>query len=1041
MNTFEKLFLATLASSVAAFAGKMTMRFNNSDRTSDYLAYTVNLMDVYSIDFMPALSEEYGDPLLFKVSALTPLKDSKGEKIEELPLNAFKDLKITESTSGNETMTVNVMDAGSMGGAHVINVADILSVDFMEMDSEKDSDNDGLSDVDEIFIYGTDPYSDDTDGDSWKDGEEVGYSTWNPKVANLPALEVKLVKTPEIYLKKSVTTQGTDTYTVSQGTTLQTTHTNSLSETQSSALMNGWDVGFAGGTSSGHIYAVGHADYKGSVTETEGYSWSSSDQESLAKKYDEARATARSEGVTISGAKVCLDAQITNTGAIAYSISSLRLSASAYTPKNGLSTISTQKAVTVLDPVTLTPGQSTTAQFCDDQVSLGIVEEILNNPGALFLSATAYQIKIDKNGGSGPNDFTGAYTSSFAKTASVTVDYGPYVRSNSGKKVKEYRVATNHRIKTSTVQTSDRYERVSVADLLKSLNLKYKEDTIAIAGKKVYALKTLDGVSYSARSSDTAAWFVGITRAATPGITSLYSAFTGNFSLDTLFVDAGDFVQFIYNEDRDHDGVPASTEELLGISDESVDSDGDGILDYYEINGWKTSDGGPFTTNPARKDTDGDGINDPEDPEPTVRKMFSSADIDSLYVLDENGQNYSGITRGCNNVECDTVDYSLRQVIYSGNYKVRIKTKEPVSKVEVELDGKACSVTQENDYFVFSSKANGCALSPATASRPYNNVLITVTSEDGKNSQANRLKLKSALKAPTNLVLSRNANHNAVILNFEKSKDDRTSGYVVLRAENANIFWDVLKETDFAPTANRYLDNGITLIKVLESSNDSYTDEVGGGSPYYSYKVLAYTKVGDTYVFSDGTNTATKAAGRIKVKFKMTGHGSEYWYKGVRLDATIQAWVNANNSQIAYYYAWFYDAGRSSQGNTIVYEDKSDRKKDDDSVPINSTLYTVEIGANGLSLTLKAVYDGGLYTSPAAQHTINWPYENFAKALRNNGSITPNGKNVPRNGEEDKFNWGMSGVEYNPSNDGCDNECGDEPHGGVKFKFNYEWAD
>ena len=57
-NTFEKLFFATLACSVAAFAGKMTVRFNNSDKTAAYLTYTANLMDVYSIDFMPALSDE-----------------------------------------------------------------------------------------------------------------------------------------------------------------------------------------------------------------------------------------------------------------------------------------------------------------------------------------------------------------------------------------------------------------------------------------------------------------------------------------------------------------------------------------------------------------------------------------------------------------------------------------------------------------------------------------------------------------------------------------------------------------------------------------------------------------------------------------------------------------------------------------------------------------------------------------------------------------------------------------------------------------------
>jgi ABC-type transport system substrate-binding protein len=42
-----------------------------------------------------------------------------------------------------------------------------------------DSDNDGLSDYDEIFIYGTDPENPDTDGDGINDGDEIARGT-NP---------------------------------------------------------------------------------------------------------------------------------------------------------------------------------------------------------------------------------------------------------------------------------------------------------------------------------------------------------------------------------------------------------------------------------------------------------------------------------------------------------------------------------------------------------------------------------------------------------------------------------------------------------------------------------------------------------------------------------------------------------------------------------------------------------------------------------------------------------------------------------------------
>ena len=43
---------------------------------------------------------------------------------------------------------------------------------------KKDSDNDGLSDSDELNIYHTDIYNMDTDGDGYNDGDEVkaGYN-------------------------------------------------------------------------------------------------------------------------------------------------------------------------------------------------------------------------------------------------------------------------------------------------------------------------------------------------------------------------------------------------------------------------------------------------------------------------------------------------------------------------------------------------------------------------------------------------------------------------------------------------------------------------------------------------------------------------------------------------------------------------------------------------------------------------------------------------------------------------------------------------
>lgn len=54
----------------------------------------------------------------------------------------------------------------------------------------KDSDEDGLSDGDEVIIWKTNPLNSDTDGDSYKDGSEVfhGYNPLGPgKLFNVPS--------------------------------------------------------------------------------------------------------------------------------------------------------------------------------------------------------------------------------------------------------------------------------------------------------------------------------------------------------------------------------------------------------------------------------------------------------------------------------------------------------------------------------------------------------------------------------------------------------------------------------------------------------------------------------------------------------------------------------------------------------------------------------------------------------------------------------------------------------------------------------------
>ena len=64
----------------------------------------------------------------------------------------------------------------------------------------------------------------------------------------------------------------------------------------------------------------------------------------------------------------------------------------------------------------------------------------------------------------------------------------------------------------------------------------------------------------------------------------------------------------VYMEDKDGDGIFSRQERLLGTSDLSADSDGDGLTDFYEIN--------VSHTDPNNPDTDGDGVIDSLDAAP-----------------------------------------------------------------------------------------------------------------------------------------------------------------------------------------------------------------------------------------------------------------------------------------------------------------------------------------------------------------------------------------------------------------------------------------
>jgi hypothetical protein len=92
----------------------------------------------------------------------------------------------------------------------------------------------------------------------------------------------------------------------------------------------------------------------------------------------------------------------------------------------------------------------------------------------------------------------------------------------------------------------------------------------------------------------------------------------------------GDRVTMVFTEDQDRDGLCALEEANLGTSDSDVDSDDDGLSDFFEVRaGWDVVVVGQPSrrvySSPRLADADGDGLSDREE-------MLSPSPVDGRFV-------------------------------------------------------------------------------------------------------------------------------------------------------------------------------------------------------------------------------------------------------------------------------------------------------------------------------------------------------------------------------------------------------------------------
>ena len=495
----------------------------------------------------------------------------------------------------------------------------------------------------------------------------------------------------------------------------------------------------------------------------------------------------------------------------------------------------------------------------------------------------------------------------------------------------------------------------------------------------------------------------------------------------------------------------------------SCDSDGDGLSDFDEINGWTKGESTvKFYTNPANEDTDGDGMNDKDDPDPTKntemlkRLTFKDASLSLLQVFaDSLMVDSTALLRKDSAALAKKDSFEILVQAPSAFIKV-VPNAEMVAGVTYTVNGKTYPVkrTVENGKEVYIFKTPLTILEKT-------NVTIEVKAGDGAKIEAHTLSISSALRPATNLKLGKSADRSQIIVKYDRSTDPRVKGYVILRVQKSyQDGWAreaqlPVSIVNGAKIKNGGSYNGFSVI-VHNDTSGVYRDSVGRGAPYYCYRVYAYTTEGDSddpvMVFSQSTEEKFRNVGRLHLEIRLFDYGGEYNMEGFhRADiwSNIGLFVSEHcdkGTNLINWKAHDYMAGVSKTGRydeVVFFSEEFDKGKD--TMP-DVNWMDASIGKEGMCLEIYIASD---YPEISFTKKISWPYNNLVKS-DGSGWVYGNGRsgNAPKEGEnrflvgqgkDINSHDGNDGIKYDDTDGECGSTCGGVIHAGYKFGIKYYW--
>jgi hypothetical protein len=499
-------------------------------------------------------------------------------------------------------------------------LSDCFEVHIGTSPADKDSDGDGLTDLDEMVTKAFD--------------SSINNFQFNPRIADVPDITVQLQSIPDVSISYTDNTSTSQTTEVTRSNTSSTTLTHSYTYEQSVGEEVSGTVGSTGGTSGFDISS--NVTYSKSQQET--MSWTDTQSQENSTSLAQMQGETSQFGVTNTGGEISVLLKVRNRGFQTITLSSMTITALQVDSRDP----TRQKLVTGMDYDTSSGafptfdigpnGESNNLPFTAD-MTLGTTYDLLRDSRNLSIEPTTWNIK-DQDGRS----YTHNLTNVNARSAQVIIDYA----GAAGREIENHYVAT---------VTDFQKNRIGAATALANiLKVPYTEGTSSPTYTGTHK-GLLSARNVANDDSVHGRWVVVHNYLDTDGITRLsktYDSTRGDYSLDDIQLAKGEVLHLMYFQDQDGDGVGSREEFLHGTSDTDADSDNDGLTDYDEVkSGWKVPvtktlsrtvysdpkvedadndallDGAERTkgTDPNRKDTDNDGVLDTTDTTLTIADM------------------------------------------------------------------------------------------------------------------------------------------------------------------------------------------------------------------------------------------------------------------------------------------------------------------------------------------------------------------------------------------------------------------------------------